>query len=1217
MSINITFWNVRGININEKHQAFSNWLITNNISIGAILETHIKESNLTRIMSILCPQWSFVSNHLEDEDGRIILFWKAPVTVTLLHMSRQSLTCAVNIPGKTPFTMTAIYAANTADERKLLWNSLVDMKHNLSLHSSPWIIGGDFNEIIHCAEHSSPSFSTIIPQMIDFRTCLDDLEIRDLRFHGPPFTWTNKQPDDPIAKKLDRVLVNEDWLITFPNSLAHFQPPVISDHTPAVIPLDTTAHVAGTKPFKFFNYLTSHPDFLSTVLEGWESTSDDMWSLSTLSKKQKALKKFLKRLHKHNYSEIQKRVGECTELVKGLQRESLQNPSTETFLAEREGLDKLQHLKKVEEAYFRQKSRIQWLKEGDLNTSFYHRVAMARNYYNAIHVLTDLSGITVNTPEAVGLLAVRHFASILGPYLSQSAPFLQQMVDLATCFHCSPEQAEALVKLPTEEDIMRTLFKLNPNKSPGPDGLTSRFYSCTWNILGKEVTASISKFFESGNLPTATNSSILTLIPKFSGATSIKDYRPISCCNTTYKVISKILVSKLKPLLPSIILPNQSAFIKGRLLLENCLLASEIVSGDHKNKGPKRLILKVDIAKAFDSLKWDFVVACLYSLQLPHRFILWIQECISTAAYSVGINGSLHGYFKGTRGLRQGDPLSPYLFGIAMNVLSHQLNKAAEEGSIGYHPRCKDSKLTHLCFADDLLIFSDGSPRSLQGILSVLSQFQELSGLAISPQKSCFFSAGLSATETSTITSSSGIPQGILPMRYLGLPLTTKKLSLLNCEPLLQKIKSKLSLWTTKYLSFAGRLQLLSSVIIGIINFWCAAFILPVECINQINSLCAAFLWKGNLEGRYSAKVAWEAVTTPKEEGGLGLRNIAAWNKTCTLKLLWMLFFRRESVWVAWIHQNVIKDKCFWLLKENQSQTWLFKQILRLREEALNWIKIVPGNGRTCNFWTTPWSQFGQLIKFIGANGPRQTGISISSTLSSMWIENSWIMGPARTTAMEQVQTHLSTISLSDSDDYPVWTKDGVAAAPGNSFVSAKIYHSLRVSKPRVPWAKVVWLKKGIPRHKTLTWLFLLDRCPTRDRILSWGLQTDPLCLLCNHQPESRDHIFFRCSFSSQLWGSFSSRLRLPPTIDWDQTVDSLIALNGDVHKRFLAILVWQAAIYEIWRERNNRLHRRIFKTQDSLIASINSIVTNRISAMRDQNPAESSACMQFWFSLG
>lgn len=253
------------------------------------------------------------------------------------------------------------------------------------------------------------------------------------------------------------------------------------------------------------------------------------------------------------------------------------------------------------------------------------------------------------------------------------------------------------------------MFKLNPNKSLGPDGLISGFYKSAWSILGEETTNAISQFFTNTDMPKATNSTILTLIPKFPGVTIIKDYRPISCCNTTYKVISKILVAKLKLLLPPIILPNQTTFIKGRLIIEKCMLASKLVLRYHKNLGPRKLTLKVDIDKAFDSLIWDFLTNCLTALNLPETYIRWIQECFTSPAYSVGINGMLHGYFKGTRGIRQGDPLSPYLFGLAMNILSQNLNDAAQNGTFQYHPKCEQSGLIHLCFADDLLFFSDGS----------------------------------------------------------------------------------------------------------------------------------------------------------------------------------------------------------------------------------------------------------------------------------------------------------------------------------------------------------------------------------------------------------------------------------------------------------------------------------------------------------------------------
>lgn len=286
---------------------------------------------------------------------------------------------------------------------------------------------------------------------------------------------------------------------------------------------------------------------------------------------------------------------------------------------------------------------------------------------------------------------------------------------------------------------------------------TSACYKAAWSVMGEAVVGYIMKFFDRPYLPMATNSTILTLIPKFLGDTLIKDYIPISCCNTVYKTISKIPVAKLKPLIPKIILPNQTTFIKGRLWMENCLLASEIVSGYHKDKKPQRLAIKIDIAKAFE---WNFILSCLAALNFSPIYISWIKECISTIAYSVGINGSIYGFFKGTRGIRQGDPPSPYLFGLAMNVLSQKLNQAAEEQKFGYHPKYQDSKLTHMCFADDLFIYSDGAPASVQGIIEVLSDFHLLSGLAISPEKSCFFALGLSTTEVTAIVTSSDIPQG-------------------------------------------------------------------------------------------------------------------------------------------------------------------------------------------------------------------------------------------------------------------------------------------------------------------------------------------------------------------------------------------------------------------------------------------------------------------------
>lgn len=188
-------------------------------------------------------------------------------------------------------------------------------------------------------------------------------------------------------------------------------------------------------------------------------------------------------------------------------------------------------------------------------------------------------------------------------------------------FRCSASQQQAMTVRPSAEEISSVLLKINPNKSSGPDGFTSGFFKAVWPILGLEVTNAITHFFSTGFLPSSANATILCLVPKFIGASAISDFKPISCCTTLYKTISKLLVVRLKSILPDLILPNQTAFIHGRLLLENTVLASEFVNNYHKDKGPKHIFIKVDIAKVFDTLRWDFLLNCLQGLCIPNQYI--------------------------------------------------------------------------------------------------------------------------------------------------------------------------------------------------------------------------------------------------------------------------------------------------------------------------------------------------------------------------------------------------------------------------------------------------------------------------------------------------------------------------------------------------------------------------------------------------------------------
>lgn len=821
----------------------------------------------------------------------------------------------------------------------------------------------------------------------------------------------------------------------------------------------------------------------------------------------------------------------------------------------------------------------------------------------------------ITDPDLISSAAIAHFQAILAPNSLPAVSVSYQWLQQLHSFSCSSHHRQLMSTAPTFAEIANVLKKLNPSKSPGPDGFTSAFFKKAWSIVGSEFLQAISQFFISGFMPRSTNSTILTLIPKKPGATSMGDYRPISCCNTTYKTISRLLVKRLKLILPGFILPNQTAFVQGRLLIENTLLASEIVQGYHGKGGQKRITIKVDIAKAFDTVRWEFLFACLRSYNIPEPLIRWLQACVCTPSFSVAFNGSTYGYFKGKRGLRQGDPLSPYLFVLVMNCLSLALDRAAASGLFHYHPRCERTKLTHLSFADDLLIFSDGSLSSVQAILSVLKDFELRSGLAISIQKTSLFAAGLTDSEVQSIRDHTGLSSGVLPIRYLGVPLHTKKISQAQCAPLLQSIKTKLRSWTVKKLTYAGRLQLVTSVINGITNFWTSSFIVPKSVIREIDSLCAKFLWKGDITATSSsAKVAWESCCHSKGEGGLGLRNLDAWNLACALKMIWLLFFVKESIWSMWFKEEILEGnlEMFWVINTRQKHSWLVNQLLEARGIIYPWIKKQVHNGETCYFWTTNWSPYGNLKEYLGATASLRFPISARATLAELWDNGDWILPNARSDRQLQVISYLSTITITEFVDELEWW-------PGNQkelrYQTGAIYNMLRPHGATVSWHNEVWFSGGIPKHMFLVWLMVRNRCPTRDRLLSWGLQTDSRCLLCNVADESIAHCFFECSVAWEIWKTIAVRCNFNSARQWAAILPQLKCHSTNKTQKTLLLLCWQATLYILWTERNNRLHNAQSTSPPGLIAKIKLVVKNRISSLRIDRPKFSSSLLQLWFS--
>lgn len=283
-----------------------------------------------------------------------------------------------------------------------------------------------------------------------------------------------------------------------------------------------------------------------------------------------------------------------------------------------------------------------------------------------------------------------------------------------------------------------------------------------------------------------------------------------------------------------------------------------------------------------------------------------------------------------------------------------------------------------------MLVFSDGKKRSIEGILAVFQQFARMSGLNISLEKSMLYLAGVKAEDSAAILEQFPFEAGSLSVRYLGLPLLTKKMNVQDYSPLISRIRAQIYSWTARHLSFAGRLQLIGLVIYSITNFWMSAYRLPNKCIQEINSIYAAFLWSGPVLSTQKAKIAWSDVCKPKDEGGLGLRNLNEANRVSCLKLIWRLLSARTSIWVQWIRKYLIRKGSSWSVKENSYLgSWMWKKLLKLRLLAQQLTKVEINSGSNTSFWLEEWSPLGKLIELTGDGGCMALGIPLNTTVET------------------------------------------------------------------------------------------------------------------------------------------------------------------------------------------------------------------------------------------
>jgi len=674
-------WNIWGLNGLQKQKIVQAWAQKNSLDIFGLLETKVTAANITAVQTTLAPShWQNHSNIASNPTCRILVGWNPhKLHLNCIHSAPQWLTCeATHTSLPHPIKITFIYGYNTPAERHDLWHYIAQESSQNSC--IPWIVMGDFNAILQVGDRTGGD--THWPRhQDDFATCISQSALLQVLYTGIKYSWHNGQHGcNTIQKKLDWVFGNSCLFSSWPATNATFEPRSISDHSAMIIHLHNLSQHQHS-PFKFLNSWAGRSDFLPTVASSWQTpvTGNPMFQFTT---KLRRLKTVLRKIHMQYTSSITDKVAKAKADWETAQFYLDDHPTSNTAkTTERALAAQYLQLCKDEESYFKQKSRVQWLQLGDRNTAFFHKSLLHRQVRNKIHSLQDDNGTLVHDPQDIGKMASTYFENLLtAPHPTLHA----EVNDIFPNTITTASKAAALAPI-TDDDIKAALFSIPDSKAPGPDGYNALFYKTSWDIIRVDFLAAIRFFFSNNSLPRCVNATRVALVPKKEHPVNLNDYRPISCCNVLYKCISKLLVVRLKAALVDVIGPSQSAFLPGRNISDAILLTQELLHNYHHNKGPARCSLKVDLKKAFDTVSLDFIIAGLYAIGLPKDMIRWITTCITTIHYSININGEMHGFFQATRGIRQGDPLSPYLFVLAMEGLRGIINQSVQSNAFKYH----------------------------------------------------------------------------------------------------------------------------------------------------------------------------------------------------------------------------------------------------------------------------------------------------------------------------------------------------------------------------------------------------------------------------------------------------------------------------------------------------------------------------------------------------
>ncbi|KAL4346365.1 hypothetical protein GQ457_17G012800 [Hibiscus cannabinus] len=1001
--------------------------------------------------------------------------------------------------------------------------------------------------------------------MYVFKDFIQRNNLVDLPIYGSKFTWV-RGGQNTAASRLDRFLFTPEFLVSYPRLGQYALPRGLSDHNPIFLREDRAE--GGPRPFKYFSHWSEIPGLVERV-NIVASNCKGMGAASLL----RAIKAGIKVWVKDFRAKEEESIGEVEEKISQLEKDLLVTGERSIILNEISRLRSSLWTKfRRDEREWLQKSRLKWFKEGDKNTKFFHAIASMRNKANHISCIR-VGDAVFSDHRSISKAFVQHFSEGYN-----QNPIIPVVNFVGTFKSLSETSAMNLERPFTCEEVWEAISTADGSRAPSPDGFNLDFFKKFWPAVKHNVMDFFENFHEGTLVDVSINHSFISLIPKVSTPEKVDDFRPISLVGSLYKILTRVLSRRLAGCLGEVISEHQFSFTAGKQLADCALIENEVI--DFLSRNNREAIL----FKAYDTVDWNFLDLVLQRMGFGTKWRWWVNMCISSASISVLINGVPSSRFNIKRGLRQGCPLSPLLFNLIGEALSVLICSAVNKGILkGVSIGDIGFPVSHIKFADDLMLFLEANEVNVRNTKRVLRVFEVVSGLHLNMKKtkligintdSCFLSGWADSIKCGT---------DVLPTSYLGLPLGHSHNSTMLWQTIFDKVNSRLDGWKGKLLSFGGRLTLVRSVFSNLPVFFMSLFQMPVSVSNKLNRLIANFLW-GPSANRPIHWIKWKDICKPKAYEGLGLFDFKLRNRSLLNKWVWRYGNEPNSYWRIVVDAKLgsSSESLLPLSSFGRNTSWFWKSIIRPLLDAEDCftkkLRFILGDGKSINFWDDVWIGSNSLkvaYPRIYALSSRKEGkvVEFGSKLNGFWEWNIPLRRRLFDWEIETWERFINALDVAsrslESKDCLRWSGSSSGHYRPKSFCELVSIEGAKYDKM---W-KWIWSSLVPPKVEFFIWRAVQGRIPTRVELLKRGISAiaSPTCALCEEDLETPDHLLCYCKVAWRVWQAWCCAWNVHLVAPRSLRSLLLIWENMSIKPSFRPL--WRVAfcgiIWTIWLHRN------------------------------------------------